>query len=435
MSPVASAQRGGPSSGSARSRRVVTKVSFLAALLALGACAAPASPSPHADGTRAASSSLAVDKAVPAGDMRVNYGIASIVVPASWRTLLPGWATCVEAVVFLGSAAGSCGPAQPGRPTSFAHLQALPTAFPRGTSQTINGHTAVVLAPSDGSRTYVFPGLGVELKVAGSDAYRIAHSIGWSSRDMVLNDMAHVGIPPSWGTTIYEGVAVRLPRSWPLAKVGPAEGEPGCGADFFTPKLLEGPVFFHTCGLVSAEPPLVDGVWLQGGAGLNQAQATADGYTALSGTRTKVYFAQGQDPMGLLPFLHLLVVTGYGSLDALDVGLGPNPMVAAAIIASVTATSGSMDFTPNTTAPASQTGPVPTTSAVPAGARGATSPTAPATPSMPTTSDKGWRAASWPLWVPSTHYCVRRPGPSWAGSGAISALRASHRRWARARTS
>jgi hypothetical protein len=388
MSPVASARRGGPSSGSARSRRVVTKVSLLAALLALGACAAPASPSPHADGTRAASSSLAVDKAVPAADMRVNYGNASIVVPASWRTLLPGVTTCAEDVVLLGSAAGSCGPAQPGGPTSFAHLQALPTRLPRGTSQTINGHTAIVLAPSDGSRTYVFPGLGVELEVAGPDAYSIARSIGWSSRYMVLHDEGEVDIPPSWGTTSYQGVAVRLPRSWPLAKVGPAEGEPGCGADFYRPTLFEGPPFFQPiCPPVLAEPPLVDGVWLQGGAGLNQAQATADGYTALSGTRTKVYFAQGQDPMGLLPFLHLLVVTGYGSLVALDVGLGPDPMVAAAIIASITAASGSMDFTPNTTAPASQTAPVPTTTTVPTGARGATSPTAPATPSMPTTSD------------------------------------------------
>jgi hypothetical protein len=53
------------------------------------------------------------------------------------------------------------------------------------------------------------------------------------------------------------------------------------GADFFTPKLLEGPVFLHTRALLLAEPPLVDGVWLQGASGLTQAQATAEGYTAI----------------------------------------------------------------------------------------------------------------------------------------------------------
>jgi hypothetical protein len=264
----------------------------------------------------------------------------------------------------------------------------LPTRLPRGTSQTINGHTAIVVGPSDGRRTYAFPGLGVELEVAGPDDYSIAHSIGWSSRNMVLHDVGEVDIPPSWSTTSFQSISVRLPRSWPLAKVGPAEGEPGCVADFYRPTLFEGPPFFQPmCPPVSGAPPLVDGVWLQGGAGVNQAQATADGYTALRGTRTKVYFAQSQDPMGLHPQLHLLVETGYGNLDAIDVGLGPDPRVAAAIIASITITSGSIDFTPNTTAPGSQTGPVPTTSTVPPSARGGTSPMAPTTPNMPTTSD------------------------------------------------
>ena len=200
---------------------------------------------------------------------------------------------------------------------------------------------------------------------------------------MVLHLQAQVSIPADWGTTSYDGVAVRLPRSWPLAKVGSAEGELGCGADFLTSKLVEGPVFVHICGLVSAEPPLVDGVWLQGASALDQAQATAGGYTVLRSTPTKVYLAQGQDPLGLVPFLHLLVVTGTGNLDAMDVGLGPDPTVAAAIVASITATSGAIDVTPNTTAPASQTAPLPTTSVVPLGSSGTTPGTA---RSMPTSS-------------------------------------------------
>ena len=315
----------------------------------------------------------------------VNYANASIVVPANWQTLLPRVATCDDDVVLLGNAVSSCGAGQSARPASFAHLQGLPARLPRGTSETINGQAATLVARSGGARTHAFAALGVELEVAGPHADSIVHSIGWSSRYMVLHAQAQASVPGGWGTTTYEGVAVRLPRSWPLAKVGPAEGEPGCGTDFSTPKLLEGPVFPHTCELVLAEPPLVDGVWLQGPSGLTEAQASAEGYQVLRYTPTKVYFAQSQDPTGLFPLLHLLVATQDGNLDAIDVAW-PDPAVAAAIIASITATSGLGDATPNTAAPASQTAPVPTTSPTPAGpgGTGLATPTTPTTPPAPT---------------------------------------------------
>ena len=92
----------------ARSRLVATEVAVLAGILVLGACGGPASSSLHRGGIRANTLSSMKAEVVPAGGMRVNYGDASIVVPFSWRTLLPGVTTCAENVVLLGNAVNSC---------------------------------------------------------------------------------------------------------------------------------------------------------------------------------------------------------------------------------------------------------------------------------------------------------------------------------------
>ena len=59
------------------------------------------------------------------------------------------------------------------------------------------------------------------------------------------------------------------------------------------------------------------------------------GYRALRSTPTDVYFAQSPGPMGLSPLLHLLVATRDGNLDAIDIGIGPDPEVPAAIIVAI----------------------------------------------------------------------------------------------------
>ncbi len=296
---------------------------------------------------------------VPAGHIRVNYGNASIVVPNKWQIFQPGVTTCdsspIENVVLLGNAAlggPSCGSGASRASTSFAHLQGLPARTPNGPHRTINGQAAIVLAaPASGIATYAIPALGVELEVEGAQAASIVPSLGWSSRYLALHPQTPVTIPQGWGTATYDGVTIRLPRTWPLTKVGPAQGEPGCGADFSSPQLLEGPVFGHTCGLSLGPAPLSDGVWLQGPSGMNEAELAGPGYTSLRTTPTRVFLDDSQDPMGVNPLLHLLAIGRGGAVDAIDVGLGPNPDVAAAIIASITAATGSRNVTSNPTAP------------------------------------------------------------------------------------
>lgn len=351
----------------------------LVAVLILGGCGRSAS--------QTVATPSATQAAVPAGEMRVNYGNASIVVPADWQTLLPGATACglsaTDNVVLLGNAAEGgplCGSGHSQSPTSFAHLEAIPSPLPGGTSQTVNGQVAIRLAPTAGTltSTYVFPRLGVELEATGAQAESIVASIGWSSRYLALHPHSPVTIPSDWGSATYADVTVRLPRSWPLTQVGPAEGEPGCGVDFFAPKLLEGPLFVHSCGLSAGLAPLVDGVWLQGQAGLTKAQVAAGGYAALGGIGVKVFIDDSEDPMGIDPVVHLLVVTPNGNVDGIDVGLGPDPTVAGSIIASITFAHGSKNATTNPTAPA--TAHTATTSIVPVG------PTMTTTPSFPLTT-------------------------------------------------
>ncbi|HWG72996.1 MAG TPA: hypothetical protein VG184_02960 [Acidimicrobiales bacterium] len=337
-------------------------IGALAGILVLGGCGAAGSQTLRSSNgqTGTTTSPPASQAAVAAGYMRVDYANASIVVPASWKTLLPGVTTCgpnatKDAVLLGGAAEGgpSCGPGQAAAPTSFARLQAIPARLPAGTPQTINGQAATVVPPTTPGAppTYVFPRLGVELEVAGPQTNSIVASIGWSTRYLVLHPPTALTVPHGWGTATYQGVTIRLPRSWPLTKVGHAQGEPGCGADFSTPELLEGPVFAHSCAVSLGPPPSVDGVWLQGHTGTTETQLGAGRYEALRSAPTKVFLDDSADPMGADPLLHLLVVTRSGSVNGIDVGLGPDPAVAQAIIASITATGGSRNFTSNPTAP------------------------------------------------------------------------------------
>jgi hypothetical protein len=320
-------------------------VTWIAGALIVGGCGGAAT---HHDQTASS------ETAIPTGDLRVNYGNASVVVPATWQVLEPGATICgptaVDNVVLLGNATESgpaCGPGESHVPISFTRLEALPAQYVSGTPRTINGQTAILLSPSaapaagPGVLSYAFPHLGIELAASGPASTSIVASIGWSSRYLVLHTEPPVGIPADWGTATYADVTVRLPRSWPLSQVGPAEGEPGCGADFSSPKLLEGPVFGHSCFGSAGESPLVDGVWLQGSAGLTAAQVAAGGFTLLRSTPVRVFINDIGDPVGLDPLLHLLVVTPDGNVDGIDVGLGPDPRVAATIIASIRLAGGS----------------------------------------------------------------------------------------------
>jgi len=383
MSAFAPSRPRGQLSGLVRSRLAMPLIGAVVGILVLGGCGAAGSHTLRSSNGQIASttSSPATQAVVPAGYMRVDYASASIVVPAGWKTLLPGVTTCgpnaTGNVVLLGNAAEggpSCGSGRAAPPTSFARLQAIPARLPAGTSQTINGQAATAVPPTTtgGPAAYVFPRLGVDLEVAGPGANSIVASIGWSTRYLVLHPPTALRVPRGWGTATYQGVTIRLPRSWPLTKVGPAQGEPGCGADFSAPKLLEGPFFVHSCAVSFGPSPSVDGVWLQGQTGMSEAQVAAGSYKVLRSAPTKVLLDDSGDPMGMYPLLHLLVVTRSGSVDAVDVGLGADPAVAQAIIASITATGGSRNFTSNPTA-------------VPA-PRSATTVTAPAGPTMTSTS-------------------------------------------------
>lgn len=279
-----------------------------------------------------------------AGEKRVNYGDASIVVPANWRIVLPGVRPCgpgvTDNVVLLGTSGKEqprCQAPSP-QPTSFAHLESLPAHVPSGgAQQEINGHAATVIASGPSSATYIVPGLGIELVVVGSRAKPIANSLDWSTRYLVLHPGPTVVVPTGWHSVAYQGMSVRVPESWPLHRVGPKQGAPGCGSEFSAPAVLEGPPVVHRCGIVVSPAASVDGVWLQGPVRRSQVPTAAFAVVRVSPTR--VFLDQRYDPAGVEPFLQLFVAARNGAMDAVIVGLGPHPAVARAIVASITTSS------------------------------------------------------------------------------------------------
>ena len=302
----------------------------------------------------------------PPGAQVVSYGNASMLVPSSWTlqepTVCAGDQSFSEINPGPGySPPGSCIVPPAMIPAHYARLRDDPTN-PNGSqlqpqpTVTFNGHRATVsrCAPTAnctaGLVTFAFPDLGVHLRVDAADAKSIASTIRFSPRYLVLAAQKRpVTIPPDWSTVTYDGIQVRVPASWPVRQLGNSHpGPDACGSrTFFAAPVVDvGPgtnqglpcqTAYDLMAPVPPRLPVVDGVWI------HPSIAPLQGGTVLRAVPTRVLLApstrQTAAPAALnspaLPLLVLVTTNSQGQRIELDVGLGNNPVIAAAIIASI----------------------------------------------------------------------------------------------------
>jgi hypothetical protein len=276
----------------------------------------------------------------PAGQQRVSYGQASIAVPANWQVfvpLAPGAETCHDTqVVLLGypSIQSPCSSAGSGQSPDDAQLLSLPRDHPSGPVQMINGFQAIDECAngsngscSTGARIFYFPQLDVMLYTVGRDASSIAHSITWSSRQLVVNaQSAGMQIPSGWQVVTSQGITLQVPPSWPVHHTL------FCDPYFQNPAVYEGQVTGASCGGHTAVYNSVDGVWLVA-AQPGTSTPPSPNEVVLRATPQRLLLAPAE--FATDPILALIAVTREGMSLELYVGIGPNPAIAAEIIASI----------------------------------------------------------------------------------------------------
>lgn len=292
----------------------------------------------------------------PPGFVRVDYGRASIAVPAGWKVITPGETVCpaFDDVVLLDDVqAGSGCPGMTGGPglhSSYAGLVGLSGPPAAGARVEVNGHPGVRLpaVAEPGSERFAYPDLGVVLTVAGPQAAAIAGSVGWSAQHLAVHPAGPAGVPAGWKTVSYAGLDLRVPPSWPVSRVAVHQADPGvCG-----PPEFDGPQVYEGSGQISPScPPIipsvtagVDGVWIRHYRGSTaQLRPTGSQPLGISGLQV----VELPQPSGYAqPVLRLVVLpstsrspgvssTGPPVAVSIDIGLGPDPSTASRILASL----------------------------------------------------------------------------------------------------
>lgn len=294
----------------------------------------------------------------PPGWVRVDYGNASIAVPAGWDILWGDRSVSPEPnnVVFLGKPAffppSTGGPVVPSGsqppPTSFAGLTTLSGNPPPGTPVETNGHAGVRIADINpmASAGYAYPDLGVMLAVAGPEANRIASTIGWSASYLVSHPATNVPVPSGWKSFDYDGVNFKVPPNWPVQDITHGNFvNPGqCGGkEFVRPQVYEGSSSAApSCpAVMSTASQGVDGIWVRPYP-LPDGQFPPAGSISGPVNNRLFVFLPGSNFDDIQPVLHVLVqlpsTSPYylnESAVVIDIGIGPDPAIAQGILTSL----------------------------------------------------------------------------------------------------
>lgn len=179
------------------------------------------------------------------------------------------------------------------------------------------------------------------LTVSGPSSTTILHSIGWSGPYAVLHPPGPVAVPSKWRTAAYDGIALRVPPTWPTVNLGSGTTPGVCGhAEFSAPTLIIGPGGPTFCHLSSSVVANIDGVWIRPDNSLFVPPGLPHPPSTIilrPGPATLLVLPPDTSGMNatLAPVLNLLAQNSDGAWVAIDVGLGSNPATARSIIASI----------------------------------------------------------------------------------------------------
>lgn len=289
----------------------------------------------------------------PAGYARVDYGNASIAVPAGWPVLYSGESICPppQSAVLLGETNG-CGLAGSSEPAEFARLTALTSAPVASTPVTTNGHAGLLwdsknFASAFGERVYSYPDLHVTLTVLGPQADTIAQTIGWSAQYLVLHPTGPVTVPAGWKETTFGGITFKTPPAWPAVTIDPHSGSnpAQCEApEFPSPVVDEGQSlggFAVSCPFILPKATAgVNGIWVRPYVDTGSSPPAGSTVLEKSGALQVLLLAPVDRP-NVQPVLQLqLSILGNNHrVDgvAMDIGIG-DPATAQEILSSISTT-------------------------------------------------------------------------------------------------
>jgi hypothetical protein len=220
---------------------------------------------------------------------------------------------------------------------AYARLQSLTGAPPVGKPVDVNGHSGVETTPDASTEIYYFPDLSLKLSLVGEQAAAIVNTVGWSPAYLLLHPGQAVTVPSTWKPVRYRNLTLRVPPTWPIKPLGPSDHIPGVCADpeFLVPVVDEGPGGQTTCNGFHPYSPVasVDGVWLRPYPSFRGVIFPPPGSTTLNSEPTTLILLpvrnNGQQ------IAQLVAVDGAGTPVAIDIGLGPDPLTAQQILASI----------------------------------------------------------------------------------------------------
>lgn len=154
----------------------------------------------------------------PTGWVPVDWGRVQISVPASWSVefgvmFCRGEGSAVELGATKGTTA-NCNMYQKSSSPSTVHMFGT-AASGAGRRTQVNGLPVVVFPAPTGELDYGIPGLREEVDAAGPLARRIIDTLTVSPRAVLWTSPPPV-VPSSWKTIAFDGIAARVPASWPV---------------------------------------------------------------------------------------------------------------------------------------------------------------------------------------------------------------------------
>jgi hypothetical protein len=224
----------------------------------------------------------------------------------------------------------SCTP----NPSVFLTVRTAAVPTPSGTRSRLHGLTIWTSHKDAQGIIIAIPALHSTLTAQGTEALRIARSLGPSSLQAVLSMTRPIAVPARWKPVRYHGIQIDVPPAWKTATV-PYD----CGTLFMgTPTAYTGPAReVAGCAILTGNDLYQphDGVWLQP----VPRNAPQPHRYQLNYNQAQINIEPGVNSDGGFPNVpntYLTIHTPTTTITA-TLGLGPDPLTAERILSSIRA--------------------------------------------------------------------------------------------------
>ncbi len=272
---------------------------------------------------------------VPTSWVPVDYGNARLFVPADWKVTAGRCPGSAPAWVEVG------GPYKQicnGMPTTFIEISGFTEAHEPEAARVVQGYSLYAVAGNPD--TFVVPALHVTIDAEGPLRDEALATLAPSSRLIALT--YHGPVPSGWNEVGYSGITVSYPADWPQQAVASCGGVPPAQVTLVD---VTGP----GCGS-GGQPetgPTRDG--LRMGRAQPWFPNTGSKQTAISNGDARMLLQPGDGDQALVVVVQLNETHGV----PVEIGLGIDGRVAAAILASIRIDGRVSTSTTTTEAPAS----------------------------------------------------------------------------------